>query len=76
MYFQGDYVKAEFRDEKTGESEWMWVKVASCDDQNRIVFGTLDNLPVVHAAELSLGQHLAISYDSIRELVRASPGPR
>ena len=21
----GDYVKAEFQDEATGESEWMWV---------------------------------------------------
>jgi hypothetical protein len=31
-YESGDYVKAEFKDDKTGESEWMWVRVDSCDD--------------------------------------------
>lgn len=26
MYATGDYIKAEFRDEQYGDSEWMWVK--------------------------------------------------
>jgi hypothetical protein len=33
-YQTGDYVKAEFRNDQTGESEWMWVRVESCDDAN------------------------------------------
>jgi len=28
----GDFFKAEFRDEATGESELMWEVVDSCDD--------------------------------------------
>jgi len=29
----GDYVKAEFKDDVTGESERMWVVVDSCDNE-------------------------------------------
>jgi hypothetical protein len=28
-YVPGDYVKAEFKNDENGESEWMWVKVES-----------------------------------------------
>lgn len=66
-YLPGDLVKVEFKDEQTGESEWMWVKVDHCDDFGRLVFGRLDNQPVVFAGKLELGQHLAVSYDNIRE---------
>jgi len=66
MYAQGDYIKAEFRDEQSGESEWMWVKVDSDDPENRVVFGRLDNEPVV-SADLRLGMQLAVSYDNIRD---------
>jgi uncharacterized protein YegJ (DUF2314 family) len=65
-YQPGDYVKAEFRDEQTGESEWMWVKVSSSVDSLRVVFGQLDNEPIVHT-DLRLGQELAVSYDNIRD---------
>jgi len=71
-YSAGDYVKAEFTEDRTGESEWMWVKVDYCDDEQRIVFGWLDNQPVVHNTTLKLGEHLAISYDNIREHRHAS----
>jgi len=37
----------EFKDEHSGESEWMWVQVDHCDEKQRIVFGTLDSQPVV-----------------------------
>jgi hypothetical protein len=33
----GDYVKAEFQDETTGESERMWVVVDSCDNQEGVL---------------------------------------
>jgi len=66
-YQPGDHVKVEFKDDHTGESEWMWVKVDYCDDRNGLVFGWLDNEPVVHAGKLKLGQHLAVSYDNICE---------
>jgi hypothetical protein len=66
VYEQGDYVKAEFCDERTGELEWMWVKVSSSDDSLRVVFGRLDSEPIV-LTDLSLGMELAVSYDNIRD---------
>lgn len=70
-YEQGDFVKAEFRDAKSGQVEWMWVKVASADDELRVVFGTLDNEPIIRS-ELRLGSELAVSYDNIREHLKPS----
>jgi len=64
----GDYVKAEFRDEQTSESEWMWLHVDSCDDANRLVFGRLDSVPALdYGRKLELGSQLAVSFDNIRE---------
>ena len=62
----GDHVKVEFKDDRSGESEWMWVEVDTCDEERRVVFGRLDNQPVVHT-DLRLGQELAVSYDRIKE---------
>jgi hypothetical protein len=45
----------------------MWVRVHHCDDERQLVFGTLDNEPVVNSEQLQLGQELAISYGKIRE---------
>jgi hypothetical protein len=66
-YEPGDYVKFEFGDEGTGESEWLWLCVVWCDDTNRRMFGRLDNEPVVFAGELKLGRELAVSFDNIRD---------
>ena len=66
MYKRGDFVKIEVRDEATGESEWMWVLVDDSDDARRIVFGKLDNEPVVNT-DIRLGMELAVSYDNVRE---------
>jgi hypothetical protein len=67
-YEPGDFVKVEFKDELTGESEWMWVRVDKLDDANCIVFGRLDSQPILnHAGKLSVGTQLAVSYDNIRE---------
>ena len=65
-YKLGDQVKVEFADEHSGESEWMWVKVDHSDDENRLVFGTLDSEPIVNAG-LKVGRELSVSYDKIRE---------
>lgn len=70
-YEPGDYLKVEFKSEQTGESEWMWVKVESSDDATRIVFGRLDNEPIVNT-DLRLGMQLAVSYDNVREHMKAS----
>lgn len=70
-YVHGDSIKVAFTPEGTGESEWMWVRVDYCDDQRRIVFGWLDNEPIVQTEKLNVGQHLAISYDNVREHRRA-----
>ncbi len=65
-YVKGDYIKAEFTDDEKHESEWMWVLVDDSDDEARIVFGRLDNQPIV-CTGLHLGQQLAVSYNLIRE---------
>jgi len=68
----GDYVKFEMKDEKTGESEWMWLRIDYCDESTRLAFGWLDSEPVVFPNDLKLGQHLAVSYDNIREHRKAN----
>jgi uncharacterized protein YegJ (DUF2314 family) len=70
-YQSGDYVKVEFKEDSTGESEWMWVRIDHADDDERIVFGQLDNEPVVSKG-LRRGMELAVSYDNIREHKKSS----
>ncbi len=65
-YQPGDYVKAEFKDEETGECEWMWVVVDSCDDDAGVLFGRLDNEPVVGTG-LHVGDELAVGFDKVVE---------
>lgn len=65
-YKTGDHVKVEFADGFSGENEWMWVEVDHSDDENRLVFGTLDSQPILNA-DLNVGQELAGSYDQIRD---------
>lgn len=67
----GDYIKAVFANDVSGESEWMWVKVERVDESARVVFGTLDSEPLVNP-DLDLGMKLAISYDNIREHMKAA----
>jgi hypothetical protein len=67
-YLPGDYVKVEFPDEATGVGEWMWVRVEHCDDDERLVFGTLDSEPLNdYAGKMKVGSELGVSYDKIRE---------
>jgi hypothetical protein len=68
----GDYVKFEMRNAETGDAEWMWLRIDYCDEANRRVFGWLDTQPVVFSATLRLGQHLAVSYENIREYKKSS----
>lgn len=70
MYEAGDYVKVEFKDERSGQSEWMWVRVQDADDTARLVLGQLDNDPIVNR-DLRLGMDLAVSYDNIREHMKS-----
>ena len=67
----GDYVKAEFKDEGTGESERMWVQVDSCDDGEGVLFGRLDNGPLLDTG-LRVGDELAVGYDKVVEHRKAS----
>jgi len=72
-YQRGDYVKVEFPDETTGIGEWMWLIVDHCDDEKRLVFGTLDNEPVNECGgKLKLGSQLAVSFDNVREYKKAA----
>jgi hypothetical protein len=67
-YERGDFIKVEFDSDVQGlPGEWMWVRVDHCDEKRQLMFGTLDNEPVVNAEHLQLGTELAISFDKIRE---------
>lgn len=67
-YSPGDYVKVEFAGEAGMPSEWMWVRVLRCDEQNKMVYGTLDNEPLNdYGGKLKLGSELAVAYAQIRE---------
>jgi len=66
IYKPGDHVKIEFADENSRESEWMWLRVDHSDDENKLVFGSLDSEPVINT-NLKVGQLLAVSYDKIRD---------
>lgn len=66
-FLTGDYVKFEIKNDATGESEWMWLKVDRCDDSKRVVFGRLDSEPVVFTKDLKLGQQIAVSFDNVRD---------
>jgi hypothetical protein len=44
----------------------MWLLVEESDDQSQIVFGELDQQPIVNT-DMHLGQELAVSYDNVRE---------
>ena len=66
MFAKGDCVKLEFRDEQSGEAEWMWVRVDNDDPAMRVAFGTLDSEPIA-CTDLRLGQQLAVSCDNIRD---------
>jgi hypothetical protein len=45
-YEPGDFIKVEFSDESASVGEWMWVLVRQCDDEQRLVFGVLDSVPL------------------------------
>lgn len=70
-YKKGDSVKIEVQNEATNESEWMWVLVKDSDDSQRVLFGSLDNEPIVNT-DMRLGMELAVSYDHVREHLPAS----
>jgi hypothetical protein len=72
-YEEGDFIKVEFADETTGVGEWMWVRVRRCDDSQKIVFGSLDSVPVNdHDGKLKLGTELAVSFAKIRDHRKSS----
>ena len=51
----------------------MWVIVRRRNDENRLVYGTLDSEPVKEdGGKVKLGSDLAISYDELREHRKAS----
>ena len=67
-YQSGDYIKAVFKDDRTGEVERMWIMVDYCDDEKHVVFGKLDNEPIAAFLDkLWLGKEAAVDYDLIVE---------
>jgi hypothetical protein len=68
QYDKGDYVKVEFTSENPNfPGEWMWVRVHHCDEERQLLFGTLDNEPVVDTRDFEIGQQLAVAYGQVRE---------
>lgn len=67
-YERGDYVKVEFPGEAGMPGEWMRVRVHHCDEEKKLVFGTLDNEPVNdYGGSVELESELAVAYSQIRE---------
>jgi len=62
----GDFVKVEFKDERTGECERMWVVVDSCDDEGGVLFGRLDNEPLLGTG-LHVGDEIAVGCGKVVE---------
>ena len=62
----GNYVNAEFKDDGTGERGWMWVARDSCDEGAGVLFGRLDNEPLLDNA-LRVGDELAASFERVVE---------
>ncbi len=60
-YQKGDHVKFEVTHEQSGDSEWIWLLVDDCNDEQQVVFGQLDSEPVV-ATDLKRGQWLPVSF--------------
>jgi hypothetical protein len=71
MYERGDFVKIEVKDAASGEIEWMWARVERSDDAERMLFCMLDSEPLVNI-DMHLGMKLAVSYDKIREHMKAN----
>lgn len=65
-YAKGDHVKIEAVDDRSGESEWLWLLVESSDDESEIILGMLDSQPVV-MTDMRLGQELAVGYEKVRD---------
>lgn len=70
-FTSGDYIKFEIGDDRTGQSEWLWLRVDYCDISKKLVFGWLDSEPAVFTSSLKLGEHLVITYDTIRDHKRS-----
>jgi hypothetical protein len=43
------------------------VRVHHCDEERQLLFGTLDNEPVVDTGDLEIGRQLAVAYGQVRE---------
>lgn len=72
-YEAGDFVKVEFEADASGVGERMWVRVRSCDDQRRLVFGTLDSVPLNdYGDRLKLGTEVAVDFDRIVQHKKSS----
>jgi hypothetical protein len=68
IYDPGDFIKVEFPDAATGIGEWMWIRVHHCDDEKKLVFGTLDSEPINdYDHKIELGSELAVSYSQIKD---------
>ena len=69
-YSFGDLIKVKVCYGSTGEVEWMWMRVNSCDNVNRVVLCQPDNIPLLNT-ELRVGQQLAVSFDKIKACSKA-----
>lgn len=67
-YNRGEYVKFELAETGSGQSEWLWMIVESCDDEAGVIFGTLDSMPIV-STQLRVGQQIAVSFDNVRDVL-------
>lgn len=65
-YRRGDHVKIELADLSSRQKEWVWIEVDYADDIRQLVFGRLDNEPIVNT-DVRLGMEVAVSFEKIVE---------
>ena len=69
-YAVADHVKVEIGDER------LWLRVNRCDDDRRLVFGTLESEPSGdYGGKVVRGSELVVSFSQIREYAKHGLAP-
>lgn len=61
------HVKKGFVDEKSQQTEYMWVKIKTVDLEKKIIYGTLDNIPI-NVTTVTLNDAVEVRLEEIVEI--------
>jgi hypothetical protein len=63
----GDLLRVQLCTETARQSPSVWIRVERCDDEHRIVYGTIDDESAGLGRALGRGAKLAASYHQVQE---------